>query len=64
MIGSINLTGWWRIKFDERNHGAEWGWANQIPDHCQEINVPSCWNEMFPERYFMKVLHGTSKNFE
>ena len=45
----ISLAGWWQIKFDEKEQGKKLGWASNPPKDCQEINVPSCWNEVFPD---------------
>jgi beta-glucuronidase len=47
----ISLAGWWQIKFDEAEQGKRLGWASAPPKDCRRINLPSCWNEVFPE-YF------------
>ena len=52
MIDTINLSGLWDIKFDESDIGKKKCWVSQKPDGCQKINVPSCWNEVFPDRYY------------
>ena len=49
MISRIDLTGWWHIKFDERDEGTGLGWMAVRPEGCRRINVPSCWNEVFAE---------------
>ena len=51
MIDRIDLTGWWHIKFDERDEGDALGWGAKQPEGCRAINVPSCWNEVFPDRH-------------
>ncbi|MGA2503190.1 MAG: glycoside hydrolase family 2 TIM barrel-domain containing protein [Anaerolineales bacterium] len=64
MNKKISLAGWWQIKFDEEDNGEQLGWANTPPKDCREINIPSCWNEVFPEYfsydgtawYFKEVL--------
>lgn len=48
MINQISLSGWWQFKFDDVNIGLEKGWASNPPDDCLQINLPSCWNEVFP----------------
>lgn len=48
---NINLAGWWQIKFDEQDQGKELGWQAISPKDCQDINLPSCWNEVFAERF-------------
>ncbi len=47
----ISLAGWWQIRFDEAEQGKRLGWAGVPPKDCRQINLPSCWNEVFPE-YF------------
>jgi beta-glucuronidase len=51
MLKHINLTGWWHIQFDEEDQGLELGWPANPPTNCREINLPSSWNEVFPD-YF------------
>jgi beta-glucuronidase len=51
MVKRISLAGWWQIKFDEKEQGEQLGWASVPPQDCRKINVPSCWNEVFPD-YF------------
>ena len=51
MSKRVNLGGWWQIKFDDLEQGDQLGWAATIPDDCRQINLPSCWNEVFPEYY-------------
>jgi beta-glucuronidase len=51
MVKRISLAGWWQIKFDEKEQGEQLGWASIPPQDCRKINVPSCWNEVFPD-YF------------
>ena len=56
----VSLSGWWRIKFDEDNQGIDLGWPGAPPEDCQDINLPSAWNEVFPERY---TYQGTAWYF-
>lgn len=49
MIKCINLAGWWQIKLDESDQGAASHWPVQPPPHCWMINLPSCWNNVFPD---------------
>lgn len=51
MLKRLDLSGWWLIKFDEENQGEQLGWQGNPPANCREINLPSCWNEVFPD-YF------------
>ncbi|MCX6083253.1 MAG: 6-phosphogluconolactonase [Chloroflexi bacterium] len=51
MIKRINLAGWWKIKFDENEQGEQSGWAATAPKDCRQINLPSCWNEVFPDHF-------------
>ena len=51
MLKHIELTGWWQIQFDEEDQGRALGWAQTPPEGCLAINVPACWNEVFPERF-------------
>ncbi len=51
MLKRINLSGWWKISFDKDEQGEQMGWAQLPPKDCLEINLPSCWNEVFPD-YF------------
>ena len=47
----INLAGWWKIKFDPEDTGIRSGWIANPPATCDDIHLPSSWNEVFPE-YF------------
>jgi beta-glucuronidase len=47
----INLAGWWKVKFDPKNTGMESGWADNPPSNCADINLPSSWNEVFPDHF-------------
>ena len=49
MIDYTSLNGLWQIKFDESDTGKKQQWFVKQPNDCQIINVPSCWNEIFPE---------------
>ena len=51
MRKQISLCGWWQITFDEKDQGNQLGWAKNPPRDSQEINIPSCWNEVFPDRF-------------
>jgi beta-glucuronidase len=51
MRKQISLSGWWQITFDEKDQGNQLGWANNPPKDPQDINIPSCWNEVFPDRF-------------
>jgi beta-galactosidase/beta-glucuronidase len=51
MLQCIDLTGWWQIKFDARDEGTQLGWAQQPPADSAPINVPSCWNNVFPDHH-------------
>ena len=48
----IDLSGLWQIRFDESDTGKKQQWFVKQPNDCQIINVPSCWNEIFPDRYY------------
>jgi 6-phosphogluconolactonase/glucosamine-6-phosphate isomerase/deaminase len=61
MINRIDLTGWWHIKFDERDEGKALGWTAARPEGCRTINVPSCWNEVFAEYH---TYDGTAWYFK
>jgi beta-glucuronidase len=49
MTHRIELAGWWQIKFDEQDQGRDLGWPHCPPTDCWQINLPSCWNEVFPD---------------
>jgi 6-phosphogluconolactonase/glucosamine-6-phosphate isomerase/deaminase len=51
MLKRICLTGWWKIKFDEEDQGEHLGWPDHTPEDCRDINISSCWNEVFPDRF-------------
>jgi 6-phosphogluconolactonase/glucosamine-6-phosphate isomerase/deaminase len=51
MVKRIDLSGWWQIKFDGNDQGNQLGWAVTPPKGCRQINLPSCWNEVFPDRF-------------
>lgn len=61
MINRVDLTGWWYVQFDERDEGVDLGWAAERPEGCRRINVPSCWNEVFPEYH---AYDGTAWYFK
>ncbi|MBP1692604.1 MAG: Beta-glucuronidase [Chloroflexi bacterium] len=61
MINRISLGGWWQIKFDQEDQGDRLGWASKPPEDCRQINIPSCWNEVFPD-YFS--YEGTAWYFK
>ncbi|MBN1147108.1 MAG: 6-phosphogluconolactonase [Anaerolineales bacterium] len=49
MINRIDLNGWWQIKFDENDEGEALGWRSSPPQGCMSINLPACWNQVFPQ---------------
>ncbi len=51
MTKFIDLGGWWNIHFDEENSGEKKKWMAHTPPDCKRINLPSCWNEVFPDHY-------------
>lgn len=61
MLQRIDLTGWWQIQFDVRDEGARLGWAQQPPADSAPINVPSCWNNVFPDYH---TYDGTAWYFK
>ena len=63
MIDNIILSGLWDIKFDEADIGKKDRWFVRKPDGCQKINVPSCWNEVFPDRYYYDKTAWYFKKF-
>jgi beta-glucuronidase len=63
MINRINLTGWWQIKFDQDDLGKQLGWPANPPIDCREINLPSCWNEVFSEYFTYDGIAWYFKDF-
>ncbi len=61
MAKRINLDGWWQIKFDGEEQGERLGWMNILPEDCRQINLPSCWNEVFPDHFYYE---GTAWYFK
>jgi 6-phosphogluconolactonase/glucosamine-6-phosphate isomerase/deaminase len=51
MLNCIDLTGWWQFKFDEKDEGESLKWHANPPQECLTVNLPSCWNQVFPKHY-------------
>lgn len=51
MIESISLNSYWRFITDENDQGRNQGWHASVPDGTENIQVPSCWNELKEELY-------------
>ena len=46
MLQSISLNSYWKFRTDREDAGLGKNWNNHVPEHTEEIQVPSCWNEM------------------
>jgi beta-glucuronidase len=54
MLHQIDLTGWWHIKFDARDEGAQLGWAQQL----FALRIPQervRWSEDLPADYLSRL---------
>ncbi|MFW6264922.1 MAG: glycoside hydrolase family 2 protein, partial [Bacillota bacterium] len=55
------LDGVWKFKIDPENKGLKEKWFQGLPDDCDDIVVPSCWNnEMGLYHYEGKAWYETS----
>ena len=74
MITNKSLNSTWKFVIDEKNEGLDKGWQSFIPDHSEDIWVPSCWNELReellhyegPAWYYKKLVYkktsGVTRN--
>lgn len=46
----LNLAGLWKLRFDGDRQGEILDWSKIMPEDCEQMYLPGCWNEAFPKR--------------